>query len=56
MLHNPVVTAAISGPRTVEQLRQNFKVPPLALADQTMARVDEIWQGPGAEAPMAYAW
>lgn len=56
VLHNPAVTAAISGPRTVEQLRQNLKAPSLALSDETMARLDEIWPGPGGEAPVAYAW
>jgi aryl-alcohol dehydrogenase-like predicted oxidoreductase len=56
LLHNPVVTAAISGPRTVEQLRQNLKAPSLTLSDETLARLDEIWPGPGGEAPKAYAW
>jgi aryl-alcohol dehydrogenase-like predicted oxidoreductase len=56
LLHNPVVTAAISGPRTVEQLRQNLKAPSLNLSDETLARLDEIWPGPGGEAPEAYAW
>lgn len=56
LLHNPVVTAAISGPRTVEQLRQNLKAPPLILSGETLARLDQIWPGPGGEAPMAYAW
>ena len=56
LLHNPVVTAAISGPRTVEQLRQNLKAPSLTLSGETLARLDEIWPGPGGEAPQAYAW
>jgi aryl-alcohol dehydrogenase-like predicted oxidoreductase len=56
LLHNPVVTAAISGPRTVEQLRQNLKAPSLTMSDQTLARLDAIWPGPGGEAPEAYAW
>lgn len=56
VLHNPVVTAAISGPRTVEQLRQNLKAPSLTLSNETLIRLDEIWPGPGGEAPMAYAW
>jgi aryl-alcohol dehydrogenase-like predicted oxidoreductase len=42
LLHNPVVTAAISGPRTVEQLRQNLKAPSLVLSRETMAKLDEI--------------
>jgi aryl-alcohol dehydrogenase-like predicted oxidoreductase len=56
LLHNPVVTAAISGPRTVEQFRQNLKAPSLRLSDQTLSKLDEIWPGPGGEAPVAYAW
>jgi aryl-alcohol dehydrogenase-like predicted oxidoreductase len=56
LLHNPVVTAAISGPRTVEQLHQNLKAPSLVLSRETMAKRDEIWPGPGGEAPVAYAW
>jgi aryl-alcohol dehydrogenase-like predicted oxidoreductase len=56
LLHNPVVTAAISGPRTVEQLRQNLKAPSLALSGETLAKLDEVWPGPGGEAPQAYAW
>lgn len=56
VLHNPVVSAAISGPRTVEQLRQNLKALSLTLSGETLARLDEIWPGPGGEAPQAYAW
>lgn len=56
LLHNPVVTAAISGPRTVEQLRQNLKALSLRLSDETLVKLDEIWPGPGGEAPKAYAW
>ncbi len=56
LLHNPAVTAAISGPRTVEQLRQNLKAPSLVLSRETLAKLDEIWPGPGGEAPVAYAW
>jgi aryl-alcohol dehydrogenase-like predicted oxidoreductase len=56
LLHNPVVTAAISGPRTVEQLRQTLKAPSLVLSRETIATLDEIWPGPGGEAPVAYVW
>ncbi|MCP5328089.1 MAG: aldo/keto reductase [Sinobacteraceae bacterium] len=56
VLHNPVVTAAISGPRTVEQLRQNLQAHELSLSPETLTRLDEIWPGPGGEAPQAYAW
>jgi aryl-alcohol dehydrogenase-like predicted oxidoreductase len=56
LLHNPVVTAVISGPRTVEQLRQNLKAPSLTLPSEALTKLDKIWPGPGGEAPMAYAW
>jgi aryl-alcohol dehydrogenase-like predicted oxidoreductase len=56
LLHNPDVTAAISGPRTVEQLRQNMKALTLSLSAETLSQLDSIWPGPGGEAPQAYAW
>lgn len=56
LLHNPVVTAALSGPRTAEQLRENLKALELKLSAETLAKLDEIWPGPGGEAPQAYAW
>lgn len=56
LLHHPIVTAAISGPRTVEQLQQNLRALSLNLSQETLARLDEIWPGPGGEAPEAYAW
>jgi aryl-alcohol dehydrogenase-like predicted oxidoreductase len=55
LLHNPAVTAAISGPRTVQQLRQNLKALSLTLSDATLAKLDEIWPGPSGAAPEAYA-
>ncbi|WP_423820599.1 aldo/keto reductase [Salinisphaera sp. SPP-AMP-43] len=56
LLHNPVVTATIVGPRTVEHLKQNLGAADLTLSEATLKRLDEIWPGPGGEAPMAYAW
>ena len=56
LLHNPVVTSVISGPRTVEQLRESFNALSLALPDDVLAKLDGIWPGPGGEAPEAYAW
>lgn len=55
ILHNPAVAAAISGPRTSEQLRENLQALDLTLSEETLKRLDEIWPGPG-EAPKAYAW
>ena len=56
LLHNPVVTAPIIGPRTAEQLTGNLRSLEINLADTTLKRLDEIWPGPGGEAPNAYAW
>jgi aryl-alcohol dehydrogenase-like predicted oxidoreductase len=56
LLHNPVVTAPIIGPRTMEQLTSVLKVPDVKLSAETMAALDKIWPGPGGEAPKAYAW
>ena len=56
VLNNPDVTAPIIGPRTIEQLEENLSVLKLKLDDETLARLDEIWEGPGGEAPEAYAW
>ncbi|HCW0465377.1 aldo/keto reductase [Pseudomonas aeruginosa] len=56
LLHNPVVTAALSGPRTTEQLRENLKALELKLSEEILTKLDAIWPGPGGEAPQAYAW
>jgi aryl-alcohol dehydrogenase-like predicted oxidoreductase len=56
LLHNPVVTAPIIGPRTLEQLHGNLKSLEVKLSDEVMKRLNEIWPGPGGEAPEAYAW
>ena len=56
LLKNPVVTAPIIGPRTMEQLEGNLRALDIDLSDETMTRLDEIWPGPGGEAPEAYAW
>ena len=56
LLHNPVVTAPIIGPRTMDQLTNVLKVPEVKLSAETMRKLDEIWPGPGGEAPKAYAW
>ncbi len=55
LLHNPVVTAPIIGPRTLEQLESAVHATEITLDAATLARLDEIFPGPG-EAPKAYAW
>ena len=56
LLHNPVVTAPIIGPRTLEQLDGSLRALEIQLDDEALAKLDEIWPGPRGEAPEAYAW
>jgi aryl-alcohol dehydrogenase-like predicted oxidoreductase len=56
LLHNPVLAAPIIGPRTLEQLASSPRAFEIHLDDELMRRLDEIWPGPGGEAPEAYAW
>jgi aryl-alcohol dehydrogenase-like predicted oxidoreductase len=56
LLHNPMVTAPIIGPRTVEQLESAVRAAAIELEDVTLKRLDEIFPGPGGEAPVPYAW
>jgi aryl-alcohol dehydrogenase-like predicted oxidoreductase len=56
LLHNPAVTAPIIGPRKMGQLEGAMRALEIKLADETLDKLDEIWPGPGGEAPEAYAW
>jgi aryl-alcohol dehydrogenase-like predicted oxidoreductase len=56
LLHNPVVTAPIIGPRTLEQLESAVRAASIQLDEEVLKQLDEIFPGPGGEAPMAYAW
>jgi len=60
LLHNPVVTAPIIGPRTLEQLEGSLRALEIAFSDSTLHQLDEIFPGPGKghglPAPEAYAW
>jgi aryl-alcohol dehydrogenase-like predicted oxidoreductase len=55
LLRNPVVSAAIVGPRTSKELQSGLGALAVALDDDVVERLDRIWPGPG-EAPQAYAW
>ncbi len=55
MLHNPVVTAPIIGPRTMDQFTGSLRAVEIKLSADQLKRLDEIWPGPGP-APEAYAW
>ncbi len=56
LLHNPVVTAPIIGPRTVAQLESAVRAAAIELDGETLNKLDEIFPGPGGEAPEAYSW
>jgi aryl-alcohol dehydrogenase-like predicted oxidoreductase len=56
LLHQPVVTAPIIGPRTMEQLEDSARALEIELDEETLERMDEIFPGPGGPAPEAYAW
>ena len=56
LLANPVVTAPIIGPRTMEQLDGSMRALEISLDRDALARLDEIFPGPGGAAPEAYAW
>ena len=55
LLHQPAVTAPIIGPRTMAQLEGGLRALEISLDDKALARLDEIFPGPGP-APQAYAW
>jgi len=56
LLHQPAVTAPIIGPRTAGQVDTALKALALKLTPETLKKLDEIFPGPGAPAPEAYAW
>jgi aryl-alcohol dehydrogenase-like predicted oxidoreductase len=55
LLRNPVVSTAIIGPTTTEDLMSSLGALSVQLDSTAIERLDEIWPGPG-EAPQAYAW
>ncbi len=55
MLQNPVVTAPIIGPRTMEQLTGSLRALEITFTDEQNARLDEIFPG-FKTAPEHYAW
>ena len=56
LLHNPVVTGPIIGPRTLDQVEASLRALDIVLSEETLKKLDEIFPGPGGEAPEAYAW
>ncbi|WP_410769038.1 aldo/keto reductase [Fontibacillus sp. BL9] len=55
-LTRPAMTAPIIGPRTLEQLETALRVVDIKLGEAELKKLDEIFPGPGGEAPQAYAW
>jgi aryl-alcohol dehydrogenase-like predicted oxidoreductase len=56
LLSRPAVTAPIIGPRTMEQLTGPLRSLEIKLDEAALKKLDEIWPGPGGEAPEAFAW
>ena len=56
LLHQPVVTAPIVGPRTKEQFTSALDALDVTLDDDALGRLDDIFPGPSGPAPEAYAW
>jgi aryl-alcohol dehydrogenase-like predicted oxidoreductase len=56
LLANPIVTAPIIGPRTVRQLDDAVHALEIRLTPDILERLDQIFPGPGGQAPEAYAW
>lgn len=54
LLHRPEVTAPVVGPRTPFHLDEALRALDVKLDRAQMQRLDEIWPGPGGEAPAAY--
>lgn len=56
MLRDKRITAPIIGPRTMDQLTGCLRALELELSEDTLKRIDQIFPGPGNQAPEAYAW
>ena len=52
----PGVTAPIVGPRTLAQFAGSLAALDIELNDEAMRKLNEIFPGPGGQAPEAYAW
>jgi aryl-alcohol dehydrogenase-like predicted oxidoreductase len=56
LIANPVVTAPIIGPRTMDQLTESLRALEIKLGQEQMDKLNEIWPGPKGESPEAFAW
>jgi NDP-hexose 2,3-enoyl reductase len=55
LLHQPGITAPITGPRTLEQLQGALSSVDLHLDDDVRKKLDDVFPGPGPS-PQAFAW
>lgn len=56
LLSRPGVTAPVLGPRTLDHFTGSLGATDVSLDDATVARLDELFPGPGGPAPEAYCW
>jgi NDP-hexose 2,3-enoyl reductase len=58
LLSRPGVTAPIIGPRTEEQLNNSLRAFDVALGDDTLDQLDQLFPpiGKGGPSPEAWAW
>jgi aryl-alcohol dehydrogenase-like predicted oxidoreductase len=56
VLSHPAMTAPIIGPRTLKQFEDTLRAVEIKLDADTLAKLSEIFPGPGKPAPEAYAW
>ena len=56
LLSRPGVTAPVLGPRTLDQLTGSLPALDVTLDDETADTLDQLFPGPGGEAPDAYTW
>jgi aryl-alcohol dehydrogenase-like predicted oxidoreductase len=56
LLYQPGVTGPIIGPRTVKQLESAVSALDIQLSADDLVALDQMFPGPGGQAPEAYAW
>jgi aryl-alcohol dehydrogenase-like predicted oxidoreductase len=56
LLHQEMVAGPVIGPRTVDQFETSLRAVEVKLDTEILGHLDEIFPGPGGEAPEAYAW
>ncbi|MDR2975438.1 MAG: aldo/keto reductase [Propionibacteriaceae bacterium] len=56
LLSHQAVAAPIIGPRTPDQVTSAIAAVDLVLAPEMLERLDDVFPGPGGQAPETYAW